>query len=80
MSRADRIKKVIEAIRPIKPVVIKKFFTTNDGKIYEITDDKSFFEISEEQLNEHKKDDGLIIMMEFEDTDELTELWFPNLK
>lgn len=80
MSRADRIKKVIEAIRPIKPVVIREIFTTNDGKIYEITDDKSFFEISEEQLNEHKKDDGLIIMMKFEDTNELTELWFPNLK
>lgn len=80
MTRADRLKKVIEALNPVKPVVIRSIFTTNDGKIYEITDDKSFFEISEEQLNEHKKDDGLIIMMEFEDTNKLMELWFPNLK
>lgn len=80
MSRADRIKKVIEAIRPIKPVVIKQFFTTDDGKIYEINNDKSFIEISEDQLNKHKEDDDLIIMMEFENTDKLTELWFPNLK
>lgn len=57
-----------------KKLIFREVFTTDDGKIYEITDDRSFFEITPEQLDKYKNDDVLLIMMTFESIEKYQSL------